>query len=66
MNELFIFILFTIYYEQSNYCSYVGLVKEKNTEAAVRRCSTKHVLLKIFAKFIGKHLCRRLVFNKRF
>ena len=34
------------------------------SKAAVRKCSTKKVFLKKFAKFTGKHLYRSLFFNK--
>ena len=37
--------------------------KEKGTNSDWR-CSIKEGVLKIFTKFIGKHLCRRLFFNK--
>ena len=48
MNKLFIFyFLFTVSYDKSNNYSYVDLEKVKNTEAVVRMCSAKQVLLKI-------------------
>ena len=34
------------------------------SEAIVRRCSVKKGVFKNFAKFIGKHLCQSLFFNK--
>ena len=34
------------------------------TEAVVQRCSLKVSVLKNLAKFIGKHLCQSLFFNK--
>ena len=33
-------------------------------ESSHQRCSTKESVLKIFAKFTGKHLCQSLFFNK--
>ena len=41
-------------------CAYVFLL----IEAAVRRCFVKKVLLEIFAKFTGKHLCQGLFLDK--
>ena len=34
------------------------------TEAAARKCSVKKSVLEIFAKFIGKHLCQSIFFDK--
>ena len=34
------------------------------SEVFAPRCSVKEMLLKIFAKFTGKHLCQSLFFNK--
>ena len=36
------------------------------TDAVARRCSVKKGALKKFAKFTGKHLCRGILFKKRF
>ena len=33
-------------------------------EAVAQTCSVKKVFLQIFAKFMGKHLCQSLFFNK--
>ena len=35
-----------------------------SSEAVARRCSVKKVALGNFTKFIGKHLCQSLFFNK--
>ena len=43
-----------------------GLMEEYHSSArsSCRRCSVKMVLLGVFAKFTGKHLCQSLFFNK--
>ena len=54
---------------QSNNYSYVDLLKEKKQKKHRSSCSQmfyKAGVVKNFAKFTGKHLCRSLVFNKHF
>ena len=43
---------------------YIRNIVNEITEAAVQRCSLKVSVLKNLAKFIGKHLCQSLFFNK--
>ena len=45
-----LFIYSLLWRKACNNYSYIGLIKEKNTEAAIRKCSTKQVLLKISQK----------------
>ena len=37
---------------------------EPHSEAATRVCSMKKDVLRNFAKFTGKHMCQRHIFNK--
>ena len=43
---------------------YIRNIVNEITEAVVQRCSLKVSVLKNLAKFIGKHLCQSLFFNK--
>ena len=43
---------------------YIQNIVKEITEAVVQRCSLKVSVLKNLAKFIGKHLCQSLFFNK--
>ena len=38
--------------------------KEALSEAALKVCSSKNLLLKSYSKFIGKHPCRRIILEK--
>ena len=38
--------------------------KQLKAEAVVRSCSVKKIFLNILPKFIGKHQCQSLFFNK--
>ena len=44
--------------------TYIRNIVNEITEAVVQRCSLKVSVLKNLAKFIGKHLCQSLFFNK--
>ena len=43
---------------------YIRNIVNEITEAVVQRCSLKVSVLQNLAKFIGKHLCQSLFFNK--
>ena len=43
---------------------YIRNIVDEITEAVVQRCFLKVSVLKNLAKFIGKHLCQSLFFNK--
>ena len=43
---------------------YDGAFFKLRARSSYRRCSVKKGVLRNFAKFTGKHLCQRLLFNK--
>ena len=62
----FFIVLSIFYYLLYSTCLKQPLKQQKTSMGRIshRRCSVKKGVLGNFAKFTGKHLCQRLVFNK--